>query len=379
MKKGQIQSELLRYILITVVVFLVIIFSIILFRNLREKQREAELIDFKEDIGSSIEVIATRVGSVNRETFSVPPEIELVCFVDFRYKDEILETPLVDRYLFIKDSLETGTKQNIFLIANDILTDAFYNEDVCFENYPYYQCVEVEHGMLDVLLEGLGDCTTIFTNYSAYISDNKRNTTIYDEIEFGGFLTEDTENHVNYRDILQIIPLAFVNSKDEYKKYPYLAYYGSISDTKIKNIMDSKGLDTIIIFRGQNYNYDDSDPAHIIIDDNLDNYLDYWETIYDVTIIDYNNDNGALIAALFTAFTNTPLIFVDTGSLGVDYYKDLLNGKTVNVVDENSIDREIIDYLEESLDTDVRYFKSVDLRIMRQNRILSLDSDIIIP
>ncbi len=380
-KKSQIQSELLRYILITVVAFLIIVFSIMLMRNLRERQREADLIGFKEDVSSSIEVIAARVGSVDREVFTLPEDIDLVCFLDLDKRDKILETPLVDKYVFIKDSLESESEQNVFLIANDILSDVFYEEDVCFENYPYYQCVEATYGTLDMLLEGLGSCATIHTNYSAFISDNKRNTSKYERIELGGFLAEDTDNPTNYRDILQIIPLAFVNSKDSYRQYPYVVYHGDIDDNKIRDLMDEKGINTTIIFRGADpgeYTLEEGGKYYTIIDENLDkdNYLSYWSTIYDVTLIGYNNQDGALIAGLFAAFTNTPLIFIDSSNL--DDYKELLSGKNINVIDENSIDAQVIEYIEDLPYTEVRYFDSSDLRILSQNRILELESGIII-
>ncbi len=377
MKKAQIQSELLKYILVTVVAFLIIVFSIILIRNLSEKKREAELVGFKSDIASSIEVIATRYGSVDREIFEIPEDIELVCFLDLSKREEILETPLVDKYIFMKDSLESEAAQNIFLIANDMLSDTLYDENVCFKSYPYYQCVETSFGQLDLLLQGLGSCTTIFTNYTAYISDNVRNSTIYDKIANGGFLAKDTEDHENYRDTLQIIPLAFVNNKDFYSPYPYLVYYGNIDDNKIKDILNNKGLNSVIIFRGKPYG-EYTINGYTVIDDNLNNYFSYWDVIYDVTVVGYNNEDASLIASLFAAFTNTPLIFINNDNL--NNYKEFLKGKTVNVIDENLIDNEVIDYIEDlKNDISPRYFDSDDLRILRQNRILKLESGIIIP
>lgn len=378
MDKAQIQSQVLKYILITVVSFLIIAFGVVVIKNFREEQREAELIAFRGDI-SGIGVIATRVGSVDRETFIVPPPTKLICFLDLEKKNEILEMPLVDKYIFIKNSLESSASANVFLITNDVLDDAFYEEYLCFKEYPYYQCIETFHSQLDVFLEGVGDCTTIFTDISEFISYNKRNMSKYNKIEVGGFMAKDEEDHVNYRDLLQIIPLAFVNSRDEgYTQYPYVVYYGIIDDDDIEWIMDEKGINSVIIFRGW---YDDEGygiDGKWVYDDILDNYFSYWDTIYDVTIIAYDNADGALITGLFAAFTNTPLIFINSGNL--DDYKEFFKGKNINVVDENLIDSDVIDYIEDNLEVGKkRYFDSDDLRILTHNRILKLDSEIIIP
>lgn len=351
-------------------------------RGSSERRREAELIGFIGDIKGGVEVIATRVGSVDLETFTVPQDIESVCFLDLRNKDEILGTPLVEKYFFIKDSLETDAGQNIFLITNDILGDTFYEESICFENYPYHQCVDASLGTIDLFLEGLGSCTTIFTNYSGLISDNKRNISKYEKIDNGGFLAKDEENHANYRDLLQLVPLAFVNSREgEYRQYPYLAYYakdGVIDDTAIINIMNEKSIDTVIIFRG-GIPDPDGYPADgkTVIDDTLDNYFSYWDIIYDVSIIGNNNEDGALITALFAAFTNTPLIFINSGNLGG--YSEFLKGKNINVVDYGSMDSDVKNYIKNAPDINARYFDSDDLRILKYNRILNLDAGIIIP
>ncbi len=378
MKKGVIQSEMLRYILIAVVTFIILTFSILVIKGCSDRRREADLIGFKSDISSSIEVIATRAGSIDRENYILPDNVDSICFLDINKKTEILETPLVDNYLFIKNSLEDQVEDNVFLLSNDLLVDTFSEEDLCFENYPYYLCVETPHSILDIMLEGLGKCATIHTNYTKFISDNKRDMDKYDLLVDGGFLVKDSEDHENYRDTLQVIPLAFVNNKTAYKQYPYLAYYGNLDDSKIETIMDRKSIDTVVIFRNNPYNEYNIDASHLVIDETLDNYLSYWTIIYDVTVVAYDNSNGALISSLFASFTNTPIIFINSSNL--DQYKDLLDEKTINVIDEDDIDQNVIDYLQNSTnDITVRYFESNDLRLMNQNRILRLKSNIIIP
>ena len=101
-------------------------------------------------------------GSVSKKAYSVPDEVEGICFYD--------ENPInghflcgsscgnLEAYLLIKDSVE-DTNNNVFLLSGGNSRNLFI-EDIKLDCCKFY-CSKNENGKVNLILEGKGDSALI--------------------------------------------------------------------------------------------------------------------------------------------------------------------------------------------------------------------------
>ena len=167
-RKSQSQY-IYTYIIVSIVVALLIIFSYKAITSFKEKQREVILTELKEKIKATVDVISTKKGSKEEKTFNVPRGTNEVCFVDLSKREEVLKSPLLNKYMIIKESLLSWSKENMFVIKEGKVEWAEYIGEICLDHYPYYICKETENELLNVLLEGEGKCASVHEEFVAYM------------------------------------------------------------------------------------------------------------------------------------------------------------------------------------------------------------------
>lgn len=81
MRRGQV-NQIFVFIMAIVVAGLVILFGVSFIKSYLEKQDEVMLADFVHQVERNVK--GTSFGSVNIDSFRVPADYDVVCFVDYR-------------------------------------------------------------------------------------------------------------------------------------------------------------------------------------------------------------------------------------------------------------------------------------------------------
>ena len=136
------------------------------------------------------------------------------------------------------------------------------------------------------------------------------------------------------RDILRLIPIVLWNDMGVIKRYPYIVYRASrstLDNDKIKEILDDVGSTNAIVFdspdvtkEGNGYNITKADLTD-------EYYFSFWEEYQDIVLIELDNEDSALIAALYASELNAPLIFVNPNN--IEDYKEQITDKIIHIID----------------------------------------------
>lgn len=173
----------------------------------------------------------------------------------------------------------------------------------------------------------------------------------------------------NWRNILQLVPAAMWKNLSGDQRIPYLVYHKD--DTLFQNYEDFKLTGNAAALKETYYDrfykdsvqlnevtimaYSDSSDlvegvgSGIQIADLQENPTDdyfnyYWSGYEDIVVVDYNNKDAAVMASLFAAFLNAPIMFVDKDN---NIYADTTvissNNKIVHVV--GNVDGDTNDFI----------------------------------
>jgi len=207
-------------------------------------------------------------------------------------------------------------------------------------DYTYY-----EPGDYNVTLKVLNDLggigsdsiiVRVFTNNEKRISKYEGNPMFF-------ISSEKSPNPAikvdNWRNILKIIPITRWFDREGDHTYDFVVVVKedsqpTITADDIKDRLQSEEKNAAVVF--------DVDPEISINGynirnertDDLQNYFSYWESYDSVVVVDFNNHDGALIAALFAAYYNSPIVFMEDRVSG-DYsdYDSYLLGKKFYIID----------------------------------------------
>jgi len=157
-KRGQIPSQVLFYIVALLVISMILLFGYKAIKGMREKEEQIILIQFKTELSNDIKSLSSDYGTIRVKEYELPSEFDEICFVDLGQVDssEIINHPR------IKDSVESGAKQNLFLLKEDNF-EAFYIENLELSNYPYFSCIQSKTGDVKLKIEGKGNAAVVKT------------------------------------------------------------------------------------------------------------------------------------------------------------------------------------------------------------------------
>ena len=352
MGRGQIQSKVFMYILASIILILVIFYTYKAITAFKDHQRRAILAELEEKLKTAVEIASSKFGYVGIETLRVPDGTAEVCFVDLNNTPGVLSSTLVDRYPVIKDSLESGSQLNMFLISDDgTVTESMYIGELCFD-WPYYKCVKTPKNILKVAVEGKGNCVTIRQGLILLNITNKKNLDRYT-----GVTAFIVDREAGWQKNLKLTPIAMWNGNPGgtpfIVSYPLLIYnknQGGVSDFMIGEL--------IAKFGGAEVRHFGTLPAELIGNPNVteqnyeSDYVSYWSEINDIVVVDYENRDAGLIASLFASYLIAPILFLDDSHFS-SFEQELLINKRVYIVDD--IDDSVQDYIIENSFPVIKY------------------------
>ncbi len=150
MKRAQMIGQVFIFILAGLVFVLILSYGYRAITNFLERGEEVQLLDFRNDLESTITTVKRDYGSVQRVTLRVPPKTEEICFVNIELRDP---TVLKQEYPLLHSAWMTGS-ENIFLIPRQptsiLIPDILADE-------PGFVCIPAVNGKIIMRVEGTGN------------------------------------------------------------------------------------------------------------------------------------------------------------------------------------------------------------------------------
>ncbi len=325
-RKATFNTKLFTYIMALLVVAILILLFFKWRGDLESRERESRGLLVDEKIKSVAETLL--FGQVKKATFEVEPGTK-VCFFDSRrekrdliYND--LSIPIIRTYPEIGDLLDPASdvERNVFYIDTNEqkFTKSRWVPDICFDDSPYYVCLDSRATTLEVWFEGKGKCTSIWSTWRRDSKNNKKNLSMYPDNQL--FLAWDQDDdHTNWPNILSLVPVTLWTSDMGTQVYPYALFYHdtTIIEDDILQIMEDRDDSNVSYIMGPSpieVNGEIGTSGSYIYNITSDTYLKFWESFDQVVISSKENKSMALKAALTAAAQNAPVIFMDTDSVG---------------------------------------------------------------
>jgi len=251
-----------------------------------------------------------------------------------------------------------------------------------------------EPGEYNVTLKVVNDAGAIGTGSEIVrvVTNNKKKSNLKDSL----FLIRDNDR-ANEKTILRLIPVTTWYDADGFHSIPYYVYYvnesgNTLDQSQLEERMDKYDKKHAYIFDDNKMSDNhcsgldhcvhswDSYTIDIYREGKLDKiYFDFWSLYEYVVLVNTNETKASLIASLFAAFYNSPLIFVNQSNL--DKYKGNITnyerGPTQRIYYVPSI--ESIDSVVDGWVTlfwDRQPYSEYELRKGNVNRIIKLTSNV---
>ena len=162
-KRGQISANVFIYVTVIVIFGVTLALGYNYISGAKGSIEKAELALLKSQITDDIGEISKDYGTFRKKSYSIPKTAEL-CLVDLNRKDEILGSELINFYPFVKDSIESDIKDNLFVLSETYF-DSFFVGDIEINHYPHFECLNPDKGKVKFGIEGLGNKSLIITAF----------------------------------------------------------------------------------------------------------------------------------------------------------------------------------------------------------------------
>lgn len=374
MKNAQIHSQVFMYILSGLIAALLIVFSSSLFGSVKEKVKDATVLQLDNKMRSSVEMLSSDFGAVQELNLELPQATDKICFVNLDQKDTIADGPLGLAYPSIKKRLESANPGNVFLLSKNGVTNELNPGKICLQR-PFYKCLYTGTNVLTVAIQGKNKCVDIIRPLSTLEINNLKNDDKYINQPIFVMMSDAGEEN-----LLRMLPLVMWNNRQgQIKSYPFYVYYEHLPGeiNALAPIAEKNPSAKEIRFIG-------SAPSGLIgtqmingheirvTDDALGSYYNYWDqnNMVDIVVVDPGKEDAKLIASLFASYLIAPIIFANSGNLEAN--KPLLENKRIFVVDgvDSIVNQYINDKSRERIDYDSSYLR-MDKELNPYIRLLS--------
>lgn len=156
-RKSQIEGEVLKYAIIAIAVLLLLILSYKGIVSIQDKNCKSELTLFKIDLEESIKSLSSQQGSMDKKMYDVPCGAEKIFFAS---KNHVFNYSKLANYPIVKNSLETGGNDNIFLIKRGQLLLSSFVEELEV-NRPFLLCLTPKGNKFVFYIEGQSPYSTV--------------------------------------------------------------------------------------------------------------------------------------------------------------------------------------------------------------------------
>lgn len=158
-KRGQLSRNIIVYSVSILLIVIILVIGYRYFNESKETMTQTDMILLKTKLTSDIRSVSQDYGSSKKVSYSLPSSAEL-CFVDLENKEQIPGNELIN-YPLIKDSIQSNTKKNAFVLS-DAIFESYYIGNIKIEN-SFFKCLKPSRGKVSFVIEGAGNKALIIT------------------------------------------------------------------------------------------------------------------------------------------------------------------------------------------------------------------------
>jgi hypothetical protein len=158
-KKAQNVGQIFVYILAIVIVGIILLFGYNAIRDMTKRMNDIGIVDFQKSLESDIKTTTSQYGTLLTKEYQLSNDYKEVCFVRnyFTSNTDSLEITQLDNHPLIKDSVESNTAKNTFLIQNNgQLAESFQMGTISLGDVDF-KCFNVKNSRLTIRMEGKGN------------------------------------------------------------------------------------------------------------------------------------------------------------------------------------------------------------------------------
>jgi cysteine-rich repeat protein len=155
-KRGQ-SGEAIRYLIIAVFIIAITTLGYNAAVKVKDRTCNAELVKFEIDLKNMDREV--KFGSVEEFTKQTPCSADEIIFVAL---NKSLDPRVLDHVPLIRDSAQSGTQENVFVVKDKKLFKSFYAGNIDID-YPNYLCLLPRSEEINFFLEGKGKEVSMFS------------------------------------------------------------------------------------------------------------------------------------------------------------------------------------------------------------------------
>lgn len=152
MRRAQLYGQIFIYILTILIIAFILIYGYNAISSFKGRTEQIVSLKLSEDIKSSVEKITPDFGSTIKKEIDIGSASE-ICFVE-TYDAPSLPIDTITRYPIIKDSVDSNSGKNVFLMRKNIAS-SFYAGKISVN--PDLLCMLSTNGKVTLKLDGMGD------------------------------------------------------------------------------------------------------------------------------------------------------------------------------------------------------------------------------
>jgi len=166
--KAQISSTIVLYVLLIIIVSVVVVLGYFSITRMSERGGQAVMMNLKMGLAADIKDLARDYGTVKEKRYSVPGNVQEICFVDkgndekFPGSQQWPDPRFLDNNLAIRNTIGASPKETPYNLF--VLTDSGFDSEHVAKlrlNGYFVQCFNASAGVINLKLTGKGSDTLI--------------------------------------------------------------------------------------------------------------------------------------------------------------------------------------------------------------------------
>jgi len=155
MRKAQVQSQVVTYLFLALVVMAIMYFGYKGYADMRNRDKESTYVFTQTKMEIDIDKVRRNIGALEVKEYNLPEEVRKVCFYDYETpQSEFNETTHPLYYQLVQGG------ENIFFVKNDLsVPRGMKAGKIKFNNQ--FGCINITQSVLRIRLEGGGNYAII--------------------------------------------------------------------------------------------------------------------------------------------------------------------------------------------------------------------------
>ncbi|MBT3406517.1 PKD domain-containing protein [Candidatus Woesearchaeota archaeon] len=182
-------KKLVRFLIAAFVIIILLYFALTSLKSIRTSGISIDVVKFSSDMRAITDTMTDDYASARNEELTIQENVNEVCILDLFHRLDILDSPVIEGYPIIKNSLLANVQKNVFLYEDGEFLNSMFVGDFCYQDYPYFDCYEIpKTKKLALNVEGKGTCTqinTVFRSCKDVQLDSNGATKDYTYLETG--------------------------------------------------------------------------------------------------------------------------------------------------------------------------------------------------